>query len=517
MTSATGFSRANYDALLIALNTYKSSSTPNNGPYRSDLRPTFGATYTAGSAAAAARAALVTFGWTITDGGAVNAVPDAPTSVSGTAGNAQVSLTWSAPTYSNGAAITDYTIQFSSNSGSSWNTFSHAASATASITVTGLTNNTAYIFRIAAVNSVGTGSYSANSGSVTPVAGSGATFSSPNAAWTAIGFTGSGTSASPYTKATYTGGPAGDGAQITVTSTGTVRITCNNFSCDTDFIIYKNGTAAVTYTDNSGGSGFQNGVVNATISVSAGDTIRLGTTGGSDYLSWQQALNIWWESAAFTPMATLLTSGSSYTVPTGATSMKAWAIGGGGGSNGTSSLAGGAGGCSYRTFSVTGGSSVAYSIGSAGNNSPTSGGNTTATYGGVTITGSGGQFSGSGPNSGSGGTFSGGDGGSNGGAGTIDAGYSNFNGGAVGGNAASTIACNRRPASDVSGLFAALTLAGSSTTATCTSTTVAAFGAGAGVGKYVLSHNAGLGGGSVNYQGYGYGLAGAGAVVLYFT
>jgi fibronectin-binding autotransporter adhesin len=34
--------------------------------------------------------------------------------------------------------------------------------------VTGLTNGTGYIFRVAAVNSVGTGSYSANSGTVTP-------------------------------------------------------------------------------------------------------------------------------------------------------------------------------------------------------------------------------------------------------------------------------------------------------------------------------------------------------------
>lgn len=125
--------------------------------------------------------------------------------------------------------------------------------------------------------------------------GGGATFSSFNTAWNAIGFTGSGTSGSPYTKAIYTGGPAGDGAQATVVSTGTVRITCNNFSCDTDFVIYKNGTAAVTYFDNSGGNGFQLGVVDATISVNAGDTIRLGTSGGSDYIGWQQALNIWWQ------------------------------------------------------------------------------------------------------------------------------------------------------------------------------------------------------------------------------
>lgn len=189
MNSVTSFSTSNYNALLIALNTYKSSSAPNNGPYRTDLRPNFGSSryYGSTSAAATARAALITYGWTITDGGTTSTVPDAPTSVSGTSGNAQVSLTWTAPTYNNGAAISDYTIQYSSNSGSSWSTFSHTASATASITVTGLTNGTAYIFRVAAVNSAGTGSYSTNSSSVTPAASGGATFSSPNAAWTAIG------------------------------------------------------------------------------------------------------------------------------------------------------------------------------------------------------------------------------------------------------------------------------------------------------------------------------------------
>jgi surface protein len=165
MTSATAFSTTNYNALLISMNNNKSSA-----PYRSDLRPGFSATYTASSAAAAARAALVTYGWTITDGGTVNTAPDAPTSVSGTAGDAQVPLSWVAPTYNNGAAITDYTIQYSSNSGSSWTTFSDGVSTAASGIVTGLTNNTSYIFRVAAINSAGTGSYSNVSSILSPVA-----------------------------------------------------------------------------------------------------------------------------------------------------------------------------------------------------------------------------------------------------------------------------------------------------------------------------------------------------------
>ena len=61
-------------------------------------------------------------------------------------------------------------MQYSSNSGSSWTTFSDGTSASTSATVTGLTLNTAYIFRVAAVNALGAGSYSDPSASFTPVA-----------------------------------------------------------------------------------------------------------------------------------------------------------------------------------------------------------------------------------------------------------------------------------------------------------------------------------------------------------
>jgi len=96
------------------------------------------------------------------------AVPGAPTGVSGTRGNAQVSLTWTAPGDTGGLALTDYVIQYSSNSGGSWTTFSDGTSTNTYATVTGLTNGTSYIFRVAAVNNIGQGNYSTASSAVIP-------------------------------------------------------------------------------------------------------------------------------------------------------------------------------------------------------------------------------------------------------------------------------------------------------------------------------------------------------------
>lgn len=93
--------------------------------------------------------------------------PSTPGAPTPTRGDTQVSLTWTAPS-NGGSAITDYLVQYSSDSGSTWTTFADGTSATTSATVTGLTNGTSYVFRIAAVNIAGTSSYSSASTAVTP-------------------------------------------------------------------------------------------------------------------------------------------------------------------------------------------------------------------------------------------------------------------------------------------------------------------------------------------------------------
>jgi hypothetical protein len=97
-------------------------------------------------------------------------LPPAPTSVTASAGNTQASVAWTAPTVLAQTPITDYTIQYSTD-GTNWTTFTRSASTSASGTVTGLTNGTAYTFRVAGVSGIGTGNYSTSSASVTPGGG----------------------------------------------------------------------------------------------------------------------------------------------------------------------------------------------------------------------------------------------------------------------------------------------------------------------------------------------------------
>ena len=93
-------------------------------------------------------------------------VPTVPTGLSAVAGAAQVTLTWTTPSQTGGSAITDYIIEFSIDSGTSWTVFADGTSTATSTVVTGLTNGITHTFRVSATNAVGTG---AVSGSVSAV------------------------------------------------------------------------------------------------------------------------------------------------------------------------------------------------------------------------------------------------------------------------------------------------------------------------------------------------------------
>lgn len=161
--------------------------------------------------------------------------PTAPTIGTATAGNAQASVSFTAPASNGGATITGYKV--TSLPGGI------TATGTASpITVTGLTNGTAYTFTVQAQNSIGYGAPSAASNSVTPP---GAVATAPGAPTGPVGtvvapaviqvsFTApasdGGSAITGYTVISSPGGLTGTGASSPIAVTGLTGGTLYTFT-----------------------------------------------------------------------------------------------------------------------------------------------------------------------------------------------------------------------------------------------------------------------------------------------
>jgi serine protease len=89
-------------------------------------------------------------------------VPDAPTGVTATAGNAAAAVDWTAPASDGGSEITGYTVTSDPDG------LTCTTNGTRSCTVSGLTNTTPYTFTVVATNAIGTGPASDPSLPVTP-------------------------------------------------------------------------------------------------------------------------------------------------------------------------------------------------------------------------------------------------------------------------------------------------------------------------------------------------------------
>ena len=82
-------------------------------------------------------------------------VPAAPTGLTPSPDNGMVTLDWNAPD-DGGGSITDYVVEFRTGA-NMFATFADGVSSGTTATVTGLTNNISYDFRVSAVNAIGTG------------------------------------------------------------------------------------------------------------------------------------------------------------------------------------------------------------------------------------------------------------------------------------------------------------------------------------------------------------------------
>ena len=168
------------------------------------------------------------------------AVPGSPTTVSGVAGNAQVTVSWTAPASTGGSPITGYTVT-AAPGGQTCST-----TGTLSCTVTGLTNGTAYTFTVAATNAVGSGGPSAPSAPVTPV-------TVPGAPTAVSGVAGNAQVTVSWTAPASTGGSPITGYTVTASPGGASCSTTGALSCTVSRLV--NGTAytfAVTATNAAG-------------------------------------------------------------------------------------------------------------------------------------------------------------------------------------------------------------------------------------------------------------------------
>jgi hypothetical protein len=250
--------------------------------------------------------------------------PGAPTGVIATAGNAQASVAFMAPTNDGGSDITSYTVTSTPGSRT-------ATGASSPLIVTGLTNGVNYMFRVVATNSIGPSAVSAASSAVTPA-------TVPDAP--------TGVSALP-------GNTQADVGFTTPTSNGGAAITSYTVTSDPGGFTASGSLPLITVR------GLTNDIP-YTFTVVA--TNRVGSSVSSS------------ASTAVTPNSltrpSFMSGSGTWTVPAGVTSVNYLVVGGGGGGGGgvSTGAGGGGGGGSVKTgtLSVTPGDELTYTVGAGG-------------------------------------------------------------------------------------------------------------------------------------------------------
>lgn len=126
--------------------------------------------------------------WSATLNQVAALVPDAPTGLSATPITNGLDLSWTAPSYNGGAAVTGYTVRYTPSGGSA--TTVNTGNSLQTYSLTGLTGGTSYDVEVAAINAAGTSAYSSTvtatalSGGITPNTDNRARFYLPSGATT---------------------------------------------------------------------------------------------------------------------------------------------------------------------------------------------------------------------------------------------------------------------------------------------------------------------------------------------
>jgi hypothetical protein len=270
------------------------------------------------------------FGFTATRSYTHVGAPSAPTNVTGTAGNAQVALTWTAPS-SNGSAITGYKVRYSSNGGVSWSSTISTGSTSNTYTVTGLTNGTSYIFQVLATNSVGDGPWSSSSASITPEIVATKVVATASSSTILTSITGDLRTSTITAQLQDSSNPANNVAKSGVTITFTLSGTAGGSLSATTATTDSTGKASVTYTSGTTGNATGGTTIVATITPSATGltgtatsvTVNLrsafpftlsasGTTKGVLFTKSANDSNYTWSAATGSPSVGYLESGDSY-------------------------------------------------------------------------------------------------------------------------------------------------------------------------------------------------------------
>jgi len=190
--------------------------------------------------------------------------PSAPTLLSATPGNAQVTLSWSAPSSNGGAPVTNYTIYRDTTSGTK--VFHVTVGNVLTYIDAGLTNGTTYYYTVAAVNVAGTGPQS-NELTATPQAADFTVSASPASGSVARGGT---------TTFTVTATPSGGfGGLVSLSANANPKAKGTTFSFNPQTLNVPAGTTS-TFTVRTN-KGTARGTYTITITASGGGLTRTTT------------------------------------------------------------------------------------------------------------------------------------------------------------------------------------------------------------------------------------------------